>query len=58
MSDYKVIATSVLSILTEVRLYADTIEHVRERHPEIPAELPSIQTAVERAMVTSCTGVK
>jgi hypothetical protein len=33
-----------------VRLYADTVEHVRERHPEIPAELPSIQTAVERAI--------
>lgn len=50
MSDYAVISTRVVPAITEVRLYASTVEHVRERHPEIPAELPSIRSAVEKAI--------
>jgi len=51
VSDYKTIRTSVLPQITEVRLYNETVEKVRRGHPEIPVELPCIQTAVESAIV-------
>lgn len=50
MSDYKVIKTNVIPRFTEVRLYDETVEHVREGHPEVPLELPCVQTAVENAI--------
>jgi hypothetical protein len=32
-------------------VYNETIKHVEEEHPEIPANLPCIQTAVENAII-------
>jgi hypothetical protein len=49
VTDYKVISTSILPVLTEVRLYDETIKHVEEEH-QIPAKLPCIQTAMENAI--------
>jgi hypothetical protein len=46
----KIIETNVLPEMTHVRLYEETIDHVREEHPEIPAELPSILDAVTNAV--------
>lgn len=51
MSDFKIIATAVFSTVTEVRLYDETIEHIKEGHPEVPIELPSISAAVENTIV-------
>lgn len=50
VTDYKVISTSVLQALTEVRIYDETIKHVEEEH-QIPVRLPCIQTAVENAII-------
>jgi len=51
VTDYKVIKTSVLPAeLTEVRFYAETVDHVRAEHPEVPIELPSITEATEQAI--------
>lgn len=36
--------------VTEVRVYDETLDHVRRRHPEVPAELPSIAHAVAEAI--------
>jgi hypothetical protein len=46
MSDFSTVSVSVIPEVTEVRLYDDTIEHVRTRHPEVPALLPSVEFAV------------
>lgn len=48
---YKIIRTEVLSNVTEVHLYEETIEHVKSNHPEVPIELPSIDASVENAIV-------
>ena len=48
--DYKVIKTSAFPLIGEVRLYAETIKHVKENHPEV-LRLPSISTAVENTIV-------
>jgi hypothetical protein len=51
MSDFKtIIVTVVPQHVTEVRLYDETIEHVREGHPEIPAEFPCITHAVKETI--------
>src|ERR1700737_241105 len=47
---YKIIPTSVFPGLTEVRLYDETVEHVKANHPEVPLHLVAIHTAVERAI--------
>ncbi|WP_341912834.1 hypothetical protein [Ferrovibrio terrae] len=50
MTDYKVIKTNVVPGLTEVRFYQETVGHIRERHPEVPIELPSIEGALASAI--------
>lgn len=50
MSDYKVIQTTAYSAITEVRFYEETIAHINESHPEVKVELPSISTAIEKAI--------
>jgi hypothetical protein len=50
VAKYITIWTYVLPTLDEVRLYADTNDHVKMQHPEIPAELPSIVNAVINAI--------
>jgi hypothetical protein len=47
---YIVISTAIIDELTEVRLYDETVGHVKERHPEIPIELPSMTTATAGAI--------
>lgn len=48
--EYRVFRTSILSNLREVRLYDDTLDHIRDHHPEVPIELPSVTEAVGRAV--------
>lgn len=50
VSDYRLIVTDVIPDLKEVRLYEDTVQHIRDAHPEIPILLPAVQSAVERAI--------
>jgi hypothetical protein len=50
MTDYRVIKTGAIPAVTEVRLYDETLDHVREDHPEVPIELPCMASAVERAI--------
>ena len=50
MNDYRIISTNILTHLKEVRLYDDTVEHVKDEHPEVPIELPSVRDAIERAV--------
>src|SRR5262249_34669706 len=50
MADFKVIFTSAIPLITEVRLYEETIEKVRKGHPEVPILLPSISNAVDGAI--------
>jgi hypothetical protein len=52
MSDYRVITTAVMPDIATVRLYDETLDHVRKEHPEVPAELPCIVGAVETAIVS------
>lgn len=33
-----------------VRIYDSTKEHIKEEHPEVPIELPSLEHAVEKAI--------
>lgn len=49
-TDIKVIETGVLDTLTTVHLYDETIVKVATKHPEVPAELPCMVTAVETAI--------
>jgi hypothetical protein len=46
----RIILTTTVSNLTEVRFYESTIDHIRERHPEVPIELPSLYFAMEKAI--------
>lgn len=50
INEYSVIIVTVPVGLTQVRLYPETIQHVVEEHPEIPAELPIIAEAVVKAL--------
>jgi hypothetical protein len=50
VSDYSVILTNATFGLVEVRLYEDTISHIREHHPEVPILLPCIASAVTNAI--------
>lgn len=49
---YKDIATTAIPDVTSVRFYEDTKEHVRTNHPEVPIDLPSIDTGVTNAVTT------
>lgn len=52
MSDeFTLIKTAVFSGVTDVRFYDDTIEHIKENHPEVPILLPSIYSGVERCLL-------
>lgn len=51
MADYIKIKTTAVPAVTEVLLYDETIAKVKVGHPEVPAELPSIQGAVAQAVV-------
>jgi hypothetical protein len=48
---FTLITTTVFSNVETVRFYDETLEHIKEQHPEIPIELPSIHQSVERAIV-------
>lgn len=48
--DYKTIKTDVFSNVTEVRLYDETIEHIKEEHKELPIDLPCVQEALTSAI--------
>jgi hypothetical protein len=48
--DYPSIKTDVLPELTEVRVYSETIEHIKDHHPEIPIELPSFDDALNQTI--------
>lgn len=50
MSRYKTITVTVIPAITQVRIYEETVAHVREQHPEIPVELPSILYALEETI--------
>ncbi len=50
MSDFRIIETSIISELKEVRLYDETIQHICKEHPEVPINLPSIVIGVEQAV--------
>ena len=50
MSEFKVISTSVIREVATVRIYEETIVHVKEEHPEVPIDLPSIEGAVAAAI--------
>jgi hypothetical protein len=49
--NYKLIKTTIIPAVTEVRFYTDTVEKIKEGHPEVPIELPSIMDAAEKAIV-------
>lgn len=48
--NFVTIKTTAIPAVTEVRLYAETEQHVREEHPEIPIDLPSVHSAVQKAV--------
>lgn len=52
MSDYKTFTTAAAGALVEVRLYDETLDHVRSEHPEVPIELPSMLAAIESAIAS------
>lgn len=50
MPDFRTIPTKVIGNVSEVRFYEETVQHVRENHPEVPIILPCVQNAVENAI--------
>ncbi|RVG48074.1 hypothetical protein CN162_12560 [Sinorhizobium meliloti] len=51
MSDpIRIIRTQVFSTVTDVRLYEETLNHIKEQHPEVPIELPSLMEALSTAI--------
>jgi hypothetical protein len=48
---YTLIKTSVFPGVTDVRLYPEVLEHIRNEHPEVPIELPSIYSSIERTII-------
>jgi hypothetical protein len=50
VTDFIVFYTNVYPVITEVRLYEETIEHIKTSHPEVPIELPSVLNAIENAV--------
>jgi hypothetical protein len=46
MTEFRVFKTRILPQISEVRLYDETLDHVVESHPEVPALLPSLIEAV------------
>jgi hypothetical protein len=45
--DYRLIPTSVISSVTEVRLYSETVEKVKAGHEEVPIHLVSMDNAID-----------
>lgn len=54
MTEYRIIPTQIIQTLTEVRLYEETLEHIREQHPEIPSYFPYFPS-FEQAIVHAVT---
>lgn len=50
MTEFRIIRTSVIGNISEVRLYDETLEHVKQNHPEVPIELPSLLIAITNAV--------
>jgi hypothetical protein len=50
LADYRIFLTSVYDLITEARLYEDTIGHIISEHPELPIELPSMLLAIKAAI--------
>jgi hypothetical protein len=50
VTDYRIITTSVVPALTEVRFYDETVEKIRLGHPEVPIALPSMHEAIAKAV--------
>lgn len=49
--DFREYSTDVLpGRIRTVRIYDSTKEHIKEEHPEVPIELPSLEHAVEQAI--------
>jgi len=44
------IKTAVFSGVTDVRFYDETLDHIREEHPEVPILLPSIYGSVQQGI--------
>ena len=57
MSEFEIIRTNVISDVKEVRLYAETLSAIADKHPEVPANLPSFRTAIGNAL-TNPTSVE
>jgi hypothetical protein len=47
---FVLVKTTAVPAVTEVRFYADTEQHIRDEHPEVPIDLPSIYGAVRKAV--------
>jgi hypothetical protein len=55
---FRIIRTAVIStVIDQVLFYDETLEHIKEEHPEVPIELPSIMEAVTNA-VTNPTKIE
>lgn len=50
MDDYTLVVTAACPLVSEVRLYRETLAHVMREHPEIPVLLPSFAAALEHAI--------
>lgn len=49
---YSLIKTSAYPGVSEVRFYDETLEHIKEEHPEVPIELPCILNGVKNCVIT------
>ena len=46
MDDFIAVESAIIPEIREIRLYAETVDHVRKHHPEIPASFPTLEFAV------------
>ncbi len=47
---FRVISTTAFPLITHVRVYDETIDHIRDEHPEIPIDLPSLLHGVTNTL--------
>ncbi len=50
MTGFIIIKTDTISSVTEVHLYDETLDHIKEEHPEIPVGLPCVTGAIASAI--------
>jgi len=47
---YHIVKTAAFPLITEVRIYDETLDHIRENHPEVPIDFPSLMDGLSNTI--------